>query len=277
MARVKGNKLANQHRIKWRSAWIVVALISMCAICPAQTSTSKSSSGRRTFETICASCHGLNAKGGERGPDIATRIEIVKLTNGQLFKILQDGKPQGGMPGFGGLGSAKLTEVLGYLRSLQGKRSTPAVVLNVGNGKEFFTGKGGCSGCHMVHGSGGFIGPDLSDYGATHSADDIRNAILDADKRPGFNKALAKVTTKDGQQLSGLVRNEDNFSVQLQSLDGTFHLLQKSNLSELTSESTPLMPSDYDSRLTLAELKQVVAYLISVGTVKQDQRTALEK
>ena len=76
------------------------------------------------------------------------------------------------------------------------------------------------------------MGPDLSDYGATHSADDIRNAILDAGKRPGFNKALAKATTKDGQQLSGIVRNEDNFSVQLQSVDGTFHLLQKSDLAE---------------------------------------------
>lgn len=201
----------------------------------------------------------------------------MKFSDSQLFKILQDGKPQGGMPGFGGLGSAKLTEVLGYLRSLQGMRSGPAVVLNVGNGKEFFTGKGGCSACHMVHGSGGFIGPDLSDYGATHSADEIRDAILDADKRPSFNKALTKTTTKDGQQLSGLARNEDNFSVQLQSLDGTFHLLQKSNLAKLTTESTPLMPGDYNARLTQDELKQLVAYLISVGTAKQDQRTALEK
>ncbi|MGH9565867.1 MAG: c-type cytochrome [Candidatus Angelobacter sp.] len=254
-----------------------MVLISACIVCPAQTSASKPSSGRRTFETICASCHGLNGKGGERGPDIATRLEIVKLSDGQLLKILHDGKPQGGMPGFGGLGSVKLTEVLGYLRSLQGRRSTPAVVLNVGNGKEFFTGKGGCSGCHMVHGSGGFIGPDLSDYGATHSADDIRNAILDADKRHGFRKALAKATTKDGQQLSGLVRNEDNFSVQLQSLDGTFHLLQKSNLTELTFEPTPLMPSDYNSRLTQSELKQLVAYLLSVGIVKQDERAAAGK
>jgi putative heme-binding domain-containing protein len=163
------------------------------------------------------------------------------------------------------------------LRTLQGKRSTPAVVLNVGNGKEFFTGKGGCSQCHMVHGVGGFIGPDLSDYGATHSADDIRNAILDADKRHGFNKALAKATTKDGQQLSGLVRNEDNFSVQLQSLDGTFHLLKKADLAELRFESAPLMPRDYNSKLTPAELKQLVAYLLSVGTMEQDEQAAAGK
>lgn len=255
----------------------MVALVSACAICSAQTSASKSSAGRGTFETICATCHGLNAKGGERGPDIATRAEIVKLTDGQLFKILRDGKPQGGMPGFSGLGTAKLAEVLGYLRILQGKRSTPAVAIYVGNGKEFFTGKGECSQCHMVHGVGGFIGPDLSDYGATHSADDIRDAILDANKRHGFNKALAKATTKDGQQISGVVRNEDNFSVQLQSLDGTFHLLKKSNLAELTFESTPLMPGDYNSRFTPAELKQLVAYLLSVGTMKQDEQMAAGK
>ena len=179
------------------------------------------------------------------------------------------------MPGFSGLDPAKLAEVLDYLRILQDKRSTPAVAVDVGNGKELFIGKGGCSQCHMVYGTGGFIGPDLSDYGATHSADDIRNAILDADKRAGFRKGLAKATVKGGQQLSGLIRNEDNFSVQLQSLDGRFHLLKKSNLADLTFESTPLMPGDYDSKLTQAELKQLVAYLLSVGTAKQDEPKAV--
>ena len=129
----------------------------------------------------------------------------------------------------------------------------------------------------MVHGTGGFIGPDLSDYGAAHSADDIRNAILDADKRAGFRKALAKATTKDGQHLSGLVRNEDNFSVQLQSLDGTFHLLEKSKLAELTFESTPLMPGDYNSKLTQEELRQLVDYLLSVGTTKRNEPEAARK
>jgi cytochrome c oxidase cbb3-type subunit III len=73
------------------------------------------------------------------------------------------------------------------------------------------------------------------------------------------------------------VRNEDNFSVQLQSVDGTFHLLQKSDLAEFAYEPMPLMPGDYNSKLTQAELKQIVAYLISVGTIKPDQLTAIEK
>ena len=100
----------------------------------------------------------MNGKGGERGPDVATDLEIVKLSDGQLLTILRDGKPQAGMPGFSGLGAAKLAEVLDYLRILQDKRSTPAVAVNIGNGKELFIGKGGCSQCHMVHGTGGFDG-----------------------------------------------------------------------------------------------------------------------
>ncbi len=65
--------------------------------------------------------------------------------------------------------------------------------------------------------------------------------------------------------------------MQLQSLDGTFHLLQKSDLAEFTYEPIPLMPGDYDSKLTRAELDQIVAYLISMGTVKPVQLTAIEK
>jgi hypothetical protein len=90
-----------------------------------------------------------------------------------------------------------------------------------------------------------------------------------ADKRPGDRKGLAKATTKDGQQISGLVRNEDNFSVQLQALDGMFHLLEKSNLSELTFDSAPMMPIDYDSRLSKSELDQLVGYLLSLGDTKR--------
>ena len=92
---------------------------------------------------------------------------------------------------------------------------------------------------------------------------------MSADKRPGGHKGLAKARTKDGQQISGLVRNEDNFSLQLQALDGTFHLLEKSRLSELTFDSTPVMPGDYDSKLSKAELDQLVGYLMSVGDAKR--------
>jgi putative heme-binding domain-containing protein len=211
----------------------------------------------------------LNGKGGEHAPDIATSPEVVRLSDRETLKVLQEGILQKGMPPFVALGPTRLSGVMNYLRSLQGKDKTAAVPASVKEGKELFAGKGGCLECHMVQGVGGFLGSDLSDYGASHSADDIRSAIVSADQRPGFRKGLAKATTKDRQQISGLVRNEDNFSVQLQALDGTFHLLEKSGLSELSFDSAPVMPSDYDSKLSKSELDQLVGYLLSIADAKR--------
>lgn len=266
----------NGQLIKQRAAWIVAALICAVAASHAQTAVRRTeepkqalAAGQRAFESSCSPCHGLNGKGGERAPDIATRPEIVRLPDGTTLKVLREGKPQAGMPPFAGLSPAKLSDILNYLRFLQGKLKAPTGTVSAEKGKEVFTGKGGCSECHVIHGVGGFLGPDLSDYGASHSADDIRGAIVSADKRPGIRKGLAKAITKDGQQISGLVRNEDNFSVQLQALDGTFQLLEKSSLSELTFDSAPVMPSDYDSKLSKSELDQLVGYLLKVGDTKR--------
>jgi cytochrome c oxidase cbb3-type subunit III len=264
--------------IRHRGASILVPLICVLGVSQAQTtgpgtekpkqSNQALAAGRRTFESTCAPCHGLNGTGAERAPDIATTPEVVRLSDRETLKILQEGILQKGMPPFATLGPAKLFEVLNYLRSLQGRGKTPAVTASVKEGKELFAGKGGCLECHMIQGVGGFLGPDLSDYGASHSADDIRSAIVSADRRPGFRKGPAKAMTRNGQQISGLVRNEDNFSVQLQALDGTFYLLEKSDLSELTFDSAPVMPSDY-SKLSKSELDQLVGYLLSIGDTKR--------
>jgi putative heme-binding domain-containing protein len=234
-----------------------------------QPNQTLSQAGRQTFESTCASCHGLDGKGGERGPDIATRSEVVLLSDEEISKILRTGIPQSGMPPFAALGSAKLSAILNHLRFLQGKGTAPTLPGNAGKGKALFAGKAGCSECHMVQGVGGFLGPDLSNYGASHSISDMRGAIVSANKRSGFRKALAKATTKDGQTASGLVRNEDNFSLQLQSPDGALHFLTKSDLAELTFGSKPLMPEDYAQRLSERELDQVVAYLLSVADAPQ--------
>ena len=242
-----------------------LAVVLIFALTTSQAQIAAHTAGRKTFESNCALCHGLNGKGGEHAPDIATRPAIVKLSDGEILQVLREGKPQAGMPPFAGLGTTKLAGILNYLRFLQGKRKTPMLMVDTEKGKEVFFGKGGCSECHMVHGSGGFLGPDLSDYGASHSVDEIRSAIVSADKRPVIHKGLAKATTSEGRQISGLVRNEDNLSVQLQAQDGTFYSLEKSDLSELTFDSEPLMSDNYGAKLSKSELDQLVDYLSSIG------------
>jgi len=232
--------------------------------------------GQQTFDSTCASCHGLDGRGGERAPDIATRPEITRLSDQDLLKVLRSGIPEKGMPSFAALGSAKLSALLSYVRSLQGKGTAIPVVGDTEKGKELYWGKAGCSECHMVNGAGGFLGPDLSKYGENHSVTEIHAAIVKPEKIGGTRGHVAEVTAKDGKMYSGLVRNEDNFSLQLLSLDGTFHLFSKSDLAAIHFRQEPLMPADYGSRLSAPDLDALAAYLASLARTKQKRGDEFE-
>ncbi|HET6932913.1 MAG TPA: c-type cytochrome, partial [Candidatus Acidoferrum sp.] len=240
---------------------------------PAATSRS---GGRQMFESTCAPCHGLDGRGGERAPDIATRPEVTRLSDQALLKILREGIPEKGMPPFAALGSAKLSALLSYVQSLQGKGIEAPVGGDAGRGKELFWGKAGCSGCHMVNGAGGFLGRDLSNYGENHSVTEVRAVIVKPEITIGTRGHVAEVTAKDGKSYSGLVRNEDNFSLQLQSLDGTFHFFSKSDLAAISYRQESLMPADYGTKLSPAELDALAAYLASIARMKQKRRDEFE-
>ena len=68
--------------------------------------------------------------------------------------------------------------------------------------------------------------------------------------------------TRDGKEYSGVVRNEDNFSLQLQGLDGDFQLFQKSELSSFSRQPGSLMPADYGSTLNRDELNDLISFLM---------------
>ena len=234
------------------------------------------SGGQQTFDSTCASCHGLDGRGGERAPDIATRPEITRLSDQDLLKVLRAGIPEKGMPPFAALGSAKLSALLSYIRSLQGKGTETPIAGNAARGKELYWGKAGCSDCHMVNGAGGFLGRDLSKYGENHSVTEIHGAIVKPEITTGTRGHLAEVTAKDGKLYSGLVRNEDNFSLQLLSLDGTFHLFSKSDLAAINFRQESLMPADYGSKLSAEELDALAAYLASITHTKQKRGNEFE-
>jgi len=218
--------------------------------------------GKKAFESICATCHGLDGRGGERGPDIARRQELRRRTDSQLLEILQQGRPAAGMPAFAALGAEELQRIRAYVRALQGIGPASALPGDSERGKSLFFGKAGCSQCHMMNGAGGFLGADLSNYGASQSPAEIRNATLNINRDPDPRSRTVVVTLRNGSVLTGLARNEDNFSLQLQSLDGSFHLLNKSDILHREVQPTTPMPSGYDSLLSPAELDDLVKYLV---------------
>ncbi len=182
-----------------------------------------------------------------------------------LLQIVREGVPATRMPAFGSLGAARIQSVVRYLRSLQGQTVAADISGDPRHGKALFFGPSGCSRCHMVKGEGGFIGSDLSSYANTQSVADIRSAITDPNRNLDPRKRIAVVTAADGRTLTGVIRNEDNFSLQLHTTDGTLHLLNRSELRSIEYQPRSLMPDDYGSRLSPQELDDLVSYLFSVA------------
>jgi cytochrome c oxidase cbb3-type subunit III len=223
---------------------------------------SAKSEGQQVFASTCAACHGLDGRGGERAPNIAQTPEAQRLSDAELLHIVQSGIPGTGMPAFRSLASPDVKAVVAYLRTLQGAGKAVASPGNPAHGKIIFFGEAGCSRCHMVAGDGGFIASDLSSYGGAHSAQDIRSAITQSNPASENQVHKALVVTRTGEQFTGRVRNKDNFSLQLQSMDGTFHFFTKSDIDRIEYSEQPLMPANYGAKLSAQDLNDLVSFLI---------------
>jgi cytochrome c oxidase cbb3-type subunit III len=233
--------------------------------------------GRRIFVSDCASCHGLDARGGEHAPNILVRPEVQRMSAAAISRIVRKGISSKGMPAFeDALDAPAIQEVAAYLSTLaRGNAQSAALPGNPANGKSVFFGKGGCAECHMVDGAGGFLGADLSDYAGSHTIDEIRDAISNpnkfSDPRERTERTVS-VVTAGGERLTGIARNEDNFSLQLQTPDGAFHLLMKSELEHLDYPQQSLMPSDYAQRLDARELNDLVSFLMRTASVNSKRQ-----
>jgi cytochrome c oxidase cbb3-type subunit 3 len=228
----------------------------------------------KIFNATCAGCHGLDGRGSERGPNIASRQEVVRRSDTELLRTLRNGISETGMPNFAALGNAKLQALVSYLRTLQGKSAHMPIPGDPKRGESLFFGTARCSECHVVNGKGGFIGSDLSGYAADSSPDEVRLAIVKPDRNAQNTRSqmrVMRVTLLNGKVVEGVVRNEDNFSIQLQSVDGDFHFIQKPEVADLKLSLKTLMPDNYGETLSAAELDDLVGYLMSVARSHADK------
>jgi cytochrome c oxidase cbb3-type subunit 3 len=241
-----------------------------------RVSAVEAEAGKKLFDSNCAGCHGLDARGGEHAPNIATNPELQRMSDEQLFRIVHDGAASGTMPAFGALlGDDKIIAIGAYLRLLEGRTGGEHTALpgDPAAGKLLFFGKAACSQCHTMvdsgAGSGGFLASDLTDYAASREPAEILRAIIQPNDNLNPRARTAVIVTHAGQKLTGLIRNQDNFSIQFQSLDGTFHMLERSGLASVTYDPLSLMPADYGQRLTSAELNNLVSFLMRTAAVDQ--------
>jgi cytochrome c oxidase cbb3-type subunit III len=218
--------------------------------------------GAQIFASNCATCHGADGRGGEHAPNIATAPQVQHLMDRELAGIIRYGITGAGMPAFSSLKQQEIAEVVSYLRVLQGRGDTVKLPGDPKQGQALFFGKARCSDCHMVNGKGGFIGSDLTYYGAEAKPDQMRAIILDPDKNLPADKKATTVVTTAGQSITGMLRTNNNFSLSLQTPDGSFHFLPKSELTQVELGAHSLMPA---ATLNSKEVDDLVSYLLRTG------------
>ena len=253
---------------------ILIALTVLAAALPAQQrrgrpgggprgaplSEEAIAEGRKIYNQSCTACHGLDGMVGDRGPALAGNRRYLRTTDRDLFEAVQNGIPGTEMPP-SGLPDDVAKKIVAFIRSLRATAYDAPPKGDLARGEEIFWAKGKCGDCHMIRGRGGILGPDLSNAGGQRTLRFLLEALTKPQPRPPRGYQPVRLVTRDGQTVTGILRNEDSFSLQLLDSTQKLRLFSRDELRDIVYETASLMPKDYDKRLAALELDDLLAFL----------------
>lgn len=246
----------------WLTAFLVVSVVAQekppekKITNPFGKDKAAAEAGRVQFNSGCAVCHGPTGQGG-RGSRLADIERVQKMPDARMFEVIREGVAGTQMPPSSLLDS-QIWQMVSFIRSLNLSAVEQDVPGDAAAGERLFFSGGQCSGCHMIRGRGGLMGPDLSNAGARRSVDKLRKSIEtpSAFIEPGY--ARVEAVTHDGRRISGAAKNHSNYSIQILDALDKFHFLLKKDLKSLTHYKSSLMPV---SSLSESEKQNLLAFL----------------
>lgn len=244
----------------------------LMALLAASTLYAADNPGQSVFRSNCAFCHGQTGEGG-RGPNLVSGRPTHGSTPEAITKVIHEGVPGTTMPSF----QFKQDEMGALVAYVIGLRAQSKGVVekpegDPAKGRQVYA-RLQCANCHQIGNEGSVFGPELTRIGAARSLAYLRTSITNpsADIPPEYEGV--RVTTKDGAKVTGVLLNEDTFSVQLRDNKQQFRMFEKSRLSETTPLKQSLMPAY--GNLPADQLNDLLAYLDTLrgdsgsGAVKQ--------
>lgn len=219
--------------------------------------------GQVRFRQLCASCHGRDGEGGAgegQGPNLMNGWEVRRSSDAQLAAKIKGGIKGTAMPPFQ-LPDPAILELVAFVRSLNAPASGVPVPGNAGSGEALFFDRGGCSGCHMVRGRGGFLGPDLSNIGDSRRVSELREALLNPKPLASDGYRPLLLTDAGGRKLRAVARHISNWSIQALDENGSIHLLHGAAIEKAQIQAKSWMPSDLAARFSPADIDNLIAFL----------------
>ncbi len=138
---------------------------------------------------------------------------------------------------------------------------------NAARGEQIFFGRSdaSCRRCHMVRGSGGEVGPDLSAIAVEKKREYLLESLVlpNAQIAKGFESTM--LATVDGKIHVGIVKSEDEKSVRLMTADGSIVAIATDDVDDRASGKSA-MPEDLVKTLSKADIRDLVEYLSTLKT-----------
>lgn len=222
--------------------------------------------GEKRFVSQCGFCHGRDAAGGETGPDL-TRSELVAADShgNKIGAVVRAGRPDAGMPSFQ-MSDEEITAIAAFIHtqmnkfaSLAGGRRTvepeDLATGDASDGRAYFNGSGGCSGCHSATG-------DLAGVATRYQGLMLLQRMLYPGGRQG-PKPSATITLASGQTITAPVVADDEFSVTVTDARGTRQTYSKSEAKVKIDDPLAAHFSQL-GKYTDADMHNVWAYLATL-------------
>jgi len=215
--------------------------------------------GARLYDAQCTTCHGTGGD-GVGGVNLRSGRFRNAATDQDLMRIVTSGIAGTAMPAFK-LDAAEVAGIVAYLRNMNNVDRGSIVPGDAARGRALYASKD-CARCHRIAAAGSRVAPDLTDIGAVRSAASLVRSLTDPNSQMFPINRPVRIVMRDGTVVNGRRLNEDTYTVQL--IDDHERLVSvvKSDLREMTVQTTSPMPS-YRS-LTESEMADLVAYLLSL-------------
>jgi cytochrome c oxidase cbb3-type subunit 3 len=239
---------------------------------PKDDATASVERGKTTFVAACGFCHGSNATGGEKGPDLLRSVLVLDDEGGKAIgPVILRGRPEKGMPRFP-FTPQQIADIAAFLHNSikNAINRDDYKILNIVTGdpkagEAYFNGTGTCSSCHSVTG-------DLKGIGARYEPVTLQGKMLQPDYSwtegtpPHTVWAISvTVTLPSGESFTGALVHYDDFNVALREPDGAYHSFKRANdVPRVEIHNRLQAHLDLLSRYTDADIHNLTAYLVTL-------------
>jgi putative heme-binding domain-containing protein len=122
-----------------------------------------------------------------------------------------------------------------------------------------------CGTCHAVAGKGGRNGPDLGNLGTAQTIEFIAGAVLLPNREVKEGYVAHDVVTRTGERYQGYIVRETAEELVIRDIATDKQVrLRADTIKRRVQRGSPMPPGLTDT-LTRAELRDLIAYLASLG------------